>query len=249
MRVGMLYTDLTKNALKICYTAHRGQKDAADLPYVFHPVHLAEQMSTEYEICTALLHDVLEDTDYSREDLEDAGFPEEVLDAVDTLTHDRSVPYMEYILSIRKNELARKIKLEDLAHNTDYTRLNTIGPADRTRNRKYRIARALLTPPREDGPEGQAVRSIPMSEDQEYFLALYYDRGCEKKADKDMVRYGILERDNRELLRLELEEGQLFDGSTKVSLLEKIAEFLADCPAEDLPSFLEKHGVSCKKLG
>ena len=59
----MLYTDVTKTALKICYEAHSGQIDKSGLPYVFHPFHLAEQMETEDEICVARLHDVMEDTD------------------------------------------------------------------------------------------------------------------------------------------------------------------------------------------
>ena len=248
MRDQMIYTDLTKNALKICYMAHSGQKDAADLPYVFHPLHLAEQMSTEYEVCTALLHDVLEDTEYSREDLARAGFPEQVLDAVDLLTHERSVPYMTYVLNIRKNELARRIKLADLAHNMDYTRLNSIRPLDRIRNRKYRIARALLASPEKTGQEGKLVRRLPMNEDGDYVLSLYYDREDGKKDGEDRITCGILKRGDREVLRMELDQGQLFDGTSRTSLLEKMAEVLAVPREEDLPPLLKEHGISCQML-
>ena len=79
----MIYTDLTKKAIKIAYKQHEGQFDKAGLPYVFHPYHLAEQMgSDEYAICIALLHDVIEDTDMTLKELEDQGFPAEIIDAL-----------------------------------------------------------------------------------------------------------------------------------------------------------------------
>ena len=63
----MIYTPLTLKALKICFQAHKNQTDKAGSPYVFHPFHLAEQMEDEYSVCTALLHDVIEDTDITLE--------------------------------------------------------------------------------------------------------------------------------------------------------------------------------------
>ena len=71
----MLYTDLTKRALKLCFAAHRDQTDKSGLPYVFHPFHLAEQMPDELTTVVALLHDVVEDTPYTLEDLAKLGFP------------------------------------------------------------------------------------------------------------------------------------------------------------------------------
>ena len=59
----MIYTDLTKKALKFCFEAHKNQYDKSGMPYVFHPFHLAEQMTTEETTVVALLHDVVEDTD------------------------------------------------------------------------------------------------------------------------------------------------------------------------------------------
>lgn len=84
----MIYTDLTNKAIKLAYEAHQGQVDKAGIPYVFHPFHLAEQMNTEYSVAAALLHDVVEDTHITLEDLKEAGFPEEVVEAVRLLTHE-----------------------------------------------------------------------------------------------------------------------------------------------------------------
>ena len=114
------------------------------MPYIFHPFHLAEQMDDEYAVCVALLHDVLEDTDYPREALA-AEFPKEVMDAVDLLTHEKGVPYLEYVEKIRPNPLAKKVKLADLTHNTDSTRMPLDGPAAQRRlEEKYLKAFEIL---------------------------------------------------------------------------------------------------------
>ena len=83
----MIYTDLIKKAMILSYEAHRGQYDKGGLPYIFHPFHLAEQMSTEETVVIALLHDVIEDTEYTIQDIADMGFPQVVLDALMCLTH------------------------------------------------------------------------------------------------------------------------------------------------------------------
>ena len=85
----MIYTELTKKALKLCFEAHKDQLDKSGMPYVFHPFHLAEQMKDEYSTVAALLHDVVEDTDYTFDDLKKMGFPDEVLDAMKLLTRIR----------------------------------------------------------------------------------------------------------------------------------------------------------------
>ncbi len=133
----MIYTALTKKAMKICFEAHKNQKDKTGLPYVFHPFHLAEQMTDETTVIAALLHDVIEDTDLTLENLKKEGFGDTVLEALTLLTHDPAVPYMEYIESIRHNPVARAVKLADLRHNSDLTRLNQICDNDLQRNEKY----------------------------------------------------------------------------------------------------------------
>ena len=77
----MIYTPLTKKALKLCFEVHKNQTDKSGMPYVFHPFHLAEQMKDEYTVCTALLHDVVEDSHVTPEDLRNYGFPDEVVNA------------------------------------------------------------------------------------------------------------------------------------------------------------------------
>ena len=141
----MLYTDATKKAMKLCYQAHRYQTDKSGIPYVFHPIHLAEQMDDEATTVTALLHDVVEDSAYTLRDLEAMGFAPEVLEALSLLTHEETVPYMDYIAAIKQNPIARAVKLADLAHNSDLTRLDTVDAKALARVEKYRQAIALLT--------------------------------------------------------------------------------------------------------
>ena len=102
---------MTKKALRLCFDAHKDQKDKSDLPYVFHPFHLAEQMTDEATTIVALLHDVIEDTDVTLADLQAEGFSREILDAVALLTHDKSVNYTDYVLKIKENPIAKAVKL------------------------------------------------------------------------------------------------------------------------------------------
>ncbi len=115
----MLYTDLTIKAMRLAYEAHKDQYDKGGMPYIFHPYHLAEQLKEENEICVALLHDVVEDTDVTIEDIAAAGFPKEVCEAVKLLTKDKSLTYMDYVRTIKSNPLAKRVKLLDLEHNSD----------------------------------------------------------------------------------------------------------------------------------
>ena len=140
----MIYTEMTKKALKLCFEAHKDQTDKSGMPYVFHPVHLAESMTDEYTTTAALLHDVVEDTDYTLSDLKDMGFPEKVTDALALLTHDKSVPYMEYVEKIKQNPVARAVKLADLTHNSDLSRLDTVDEKALRRVEKYKKAMEIL---------------------------------------------------------------------------------------------------------
>ena len=118
----MIYTVLTKKAMEIAYKAHHGQVDKGGSPYVLHPLHLAEQMDDEISTCAALLHDVVEDTDVTFEDLEKE-FPQEVIKVLKLLTHDDDEDYYEYIKRLKDDPIAKKIKLADITHNSDQTRL------------------------------------------------------------------------------------------------------------------------------
>lgn len=140
----MLYTPMTKAALRICFDAHKDQVDKAGMPYVFHPFHVAEQMETEDEVCVALLHDVVEDTAATLDDLRVAGMGEEVVGAVAAMTHDPSVSYADYIAAIAQNPLARKVKVADLRHNSDESRLDEPTGRDLARLAKYAEALRML---------------------------------------------------------------------------------------------------------
>ena len=142
----MIYTELTNKALRIAYNAHHGQVDYNGIPYIFHPIHLAEQMEDEISCCAALLHDVVEDTAVTMADLS-REFPEEVMAVLRLLTHEEGVPYFDYVRKIKANPIAVKIKLADIAHNSDQTRC--VG-SDLTEEQltywrdKYSKARAIL---------------------------------------------------------------------------------------------------------
>ena len=140
----MIYTPLTKKALKLCFDAHKDQVDKSGMPYVFHPFHVAEQMHTEETVVVALLHDVVEDTDYTIDDLRTMGFPEAITDALALMAHAKGEPYMEYVERLKDNPIARTVKLVDLLHNSDLSRLDVVDDAARKRAEKYKKAIALL---------------------------------------------------------------------------------------------------------
>lgn len=143
----MIYTALTNKAMKIAYSAHHGQTDKSGLPYIFHPYHLAEQMTDETSTCVALLHDVVEDTPLSLDDLAQE-FPPAVIEALRLLTHTPDVDYFDYVRAICQNPVARQVKLADLAHNSDETRFTGCSAisADALTHRreKYAKAKAIL---------------------------------------------------------------------------------------------------------
>lgn len=137
----MIYTPMTKKAMKLCFEAHKDQVDKSGIPYVFHPIHLAEQMSDECSTIVALLHDVVEDTDYIFDDLIEIGFDDEVIEALKLMTHVGDVLYMEYVAKIKDNPIARKVKLADLRHNSDLSRLDEVD--EKTLKRKEKYAKAI----------------------------------------------------------------------------------------------------------
>ena len=140
----MIYTDLTKKAMKLCFELHKEQTDKSGMPYVFHPFYLATQMQDEATTVTALLHDVVEDTACTFADLQDMGFGPEIIEALKLLTHGKGVPYMEYVAQIKENPIARAVKLADLRHNSDLSRLDKVDDRALARREKYLQAMALL---------------------------------------------------------------------------------------------------------
>ena len=98
--------NLLERAIEIAVSAHKDQIDKAGKPYILHPLRLMFKMQSENEMIAAVLHDVVEDTDWTIEKLEAEGFNEEVITAVKLLTHDKKVPYKKYIEAIKTNKIA-----------------------------------------------------------------------------------------------------------------------------------------------
>ena len=140
----MIYTPDTKKAMRLCFDAHKNQTDKSGLPYVFHPFHVAEQMPDEETTIVALLHDVIEDTSYTIQDLRDMGFDDEVSEALALMTHDKSIPYLDYVAKLKENPIARAVKLADLAHNSDLSRIGEIDEETKRRLEKYKKAKDIL---------------------------------------------------------------------------------------------------------
>lgn len=138
----MLYTALTKKALRLAFSAHMGALDKAELPYIFHPYEVARMQTDEYCVCAALLHDVLEDTALEAEDLKD--FPPEVVEAVCLLTHSKDEPYFDYVRRVAQNPIAAAVKRADLVHNSDLSRLEVADARALERVEKYRKALRIL---------------------------------------------------------------------------------------------------------
>lgn len=140
----MIYTEKTKKALRLCFDAHKEQNDKSGLPYVFHPFHLAEQMETEETTIVALLHDIVEDTNITLAELSEEEFDDAVIEALALLTHDKDVDYMDYVRAIKQNPIAKAVKLADLRHNSDLTRLDVIDEKALKRRETYLEAMDFL---------------------------------------------------------------------------------------------------------
>lgn len=138
-------------AQSIAAAAHKGQVDKAGKPYIEHPAHVAASVQGDAAKAVAWLHDVVEDTPLTFADLRERGVASEVIEALKLLTHDESVPYLEYVRSLNPNPLARAVKLADLRHNSDLSRLPRITEKDQRRAEKYAKAIAVLEG---EGPEG-----------------------------------------------------------------------------------------------
>ncbi|MBX3003669.1 MAG: phosphohydrolase [Anaerolineales bacterium] len=127
-------------AIQVALTAHAGQQDKAGRPYILHPLRLMLRMSTPEDMIVAVLHDVVEDSQITRADLERMGFAEPILDALDALTHREEQSYEDYIAAIKQVPLARRVKLADLEDNSNILRLSEVTQASLERLQKYHTA-------------------------------------------------------------------------------------------------------------
>ena len=120
-----------KRAFQVAKKAHEGQKDKAGVDYIYHPIKVASMMDTDIEKAVAYLHDVIED-------LSQYGFPNVVIQAVDVLTKRNEESYDLYIQRVIQNSLAKKVKMADLMHNSDITRIQNPTAEDIERCKKYK---------------------------------------------------------------------------------------------------------------
>ena len=126
-----------EDAVSVAAKAHRGQKDKAGAPYILHPLRLMMQMESEMERIVAVLHDIIEDTACSLDELSKAGYSQEILGALDCLTRRHDETYNTFIERVKKNPLAVKVKIADLEDNLDIKRLASVTEKDLPRLNRY----------------------------------------------------------------------------------------------------------------
>jgi (p)ppGpp synthase/HD superfamily hydrolase len=134
-----------ERAILIAAQAHLGQRDKAGAPYILHPLRLMMRMESEAAMIAAVLHDVVEDSDWTLEQLRGEGFSEEVLQAVDCLTRRDDESYDEFISRAKADAVARQVKIADLEDNMNIKRIGEMTPKDLTRIEKYHSAWRILT--------------------------------------------------------------------------------------------------------
>lgn len=145
---GHMWSELEQKALKIAWQAHKGQTDKAGQPYIYHVLAVSKAMGQEKCRVLALLHDVCEDSDLTRDDLIRRGIPEDIAHSVQVMTRKKGEDYMDYIRRVSLDDMARSVKIQDLKHNMDLTRIPNPTGKDWTRVEKYEKAlRFLLTLP------------------------------------------------------------------------------------------------------
>jgi len=138
---------LLEKAVSMALSAHCGKTDKGGNPYILHPLRMMLTMETTDEKIVALLHDVIEDSPISIQQLRDEKFSKKIVAAVSLLTKKENQSYDDYISAIKKNPLAAKVKLADLKDNMNTNRLKKITGKDKLRIKKYRAAYKLLTTP------------------------------------------------------------------------------------------------------
>ena len=131
-------------AINIAIKARDGQLGKLGQPYVLHPLWVMGQVDSEDEKIAAVLHDVVEDTSVTISELRAQGFSDASMTALELLTHDKTIPYMDYINKLAPNKIARRVKLADLAHNMDINRLQEVSPGFVARAADYKKAYGLL---------------------------------------------------------------------------------------------------------
>lgn len=134
-----------EKAIQIAAQAHKGQKDKSGAPYILHPLRMMMRVESEAAMIAAVLHDVVEDSDWTLEQLRGEGFSEEILQAVDCLTNRDGESYDEFIVRVQASAIARQVKIADLEDNMNVKRIGEMTPKDLARIEKYHRAWRALT--------------------------------------------------------------------------------------------------------
>jgi len=133
-----------ERAIEIAVESHKGQTDKADAIYILHPLRVMMSLATDEERTAGILHDVVEDSDWSFERLSDEGFSDEIIDALRCLTKIDGEDYEDFIMRVCVNPLARRVKVADVKDNMDLSRIESPSEEDFKRLEKYKRALGVL---------------------------------------------------------------------------------------------------------
>ena len=134
-----------QRAIEIAVEAHHGQKDKNGMPYILHPLRLMFQMKSDSEKMAAVLHDVVEDSDWTLEQLKSEGFNGDVIEAVNLLTRDDNDSYDEFVQKIASSPISKAVKIADITDNLDLSRISRMTGKDVARVKKYQRVLKTLT--------------------------------------------------------------------------------------------------------
>lgn len=129
-----------EEAISIALKAHKGQVDKGGNPYILHPLAVMNRVETIEEKIVAVLHDVVEDTEVTIDQLRETGFSEEILEAINLLTRAKEDSYEEFIDKTLKNRIARNVKIADIKENMNLSRIQDPSEQDYMRIEKYKRA-------------------------------------------------------------------------------------------------------------
>ena len=133
-----------EKAIRLAAKAHEGQIDKAGQTYILHPIRVMLAVQSEEERIAAVLHDTVEDTSITFSDLRDAGFSDEIVDAVRALTRLDGESRVDAARRAAANPIARRVKLADVADNMDLSRISKPIERDRARRAEYERVREIL---------------------------------------------------------------------------------------------------------
>lgn len=136
--------ELLELAIEVATKAHEGQVDKGGNPYILHPTAVASTVDGTENKIVAYLHDIVEDTEITLEDLREMGFTDKIVNSVKAITKSKNITYEDYLKSVKEDSIARQVKMADIKHNMDITRIPNPTKKDFTRIKKYKKALAFL---------------------------------------------------------------------------------------------------------